>query len=44
MSALTTQQERDLGHKLARLQAIDAEICVQIDALIDAALRGEVKP
>lgn len=26
MSALTAQQERDLGHKLARLQAIDDEV------------------
>ena len=36
---LTERQMHDLAGRLTRLRAIDAEICVQIDALNDACIR-----
>lgn len=36
---MNERQMHDLAGRLTRLRAIDAEICVQIDALIDARIR-----
>ena len=39
MTTLTERQMHDLAGRLTRLRAIDAEICEQIDALINARIR-----